>query len=58
MDWNEEAYRKQLAISRKLTDKGIIIALNQKDTLTPEAREAYEDTLRERHPQATKELHY
>ncbi len=46
-EWNEEAYRKQKAICSKVTSKGLRIALDMK-SMTPEAEEAYKDTLRER----------
>lgn len=47
-EWNQEAYLKQKKICSKLTNKGLRVALNQKTCMTPEAIEAYKDTLRER----------
>ena len=48
MEWNSERYAKQYKICSKLSDKGLLIALNQAAGMTPEAREAYCDVLRER----------
>jgi len=47
-EWNAAAYGKQKRICEKLTNKGLRTALNQAAAMTNEAREAYEDTLRER----------
>lgn len=50
-EWNQEAYDKQKAICQKLTNKGLLLALNQVRGMTEEAAEAYRDTLRERLPE-------
>jgi hypothetical protein len=47
-EWESEVYFNQRQAAEKITDKGIKIALNQRNAMKPEAVEAYEDVLRER----------
>lgn len=46
-EWNSTLYNNHKEICYGLTVKALKIALNQANTLTPEALEAYLDTLRE-----------